>query len=296
MRNEHNSGPDNGLQDTAVSSQQSENTDSKPQTPRNPQPEPDGHACPFSRNSKARCLAWEGSQRPSELKPQERCAVSDFQKKTPQPELPDALRCFAYHHNWHAPGPFTNRIKLRLAFKKPIRSAVNELLARGRDGLAEQIKVDFSKLQEKTRNLDRMCGGRQIDEDDELATLEHTKAHLAESLNDLAAMLDGGVPHRHGGLKYLTGTGEQTNKNNDAVAGLEKTTDGPWMTFRETAKLLGRSKSTVSKWAKKGRFSDNGLQGQKRRLSKASVLLVKRDIEERDRKKDDDEWHDKYAP
>ena len=78
-----------------------------------------------------------------------------------------------------------------------------------------------------------------------------------------------------------------------AVSDLEKNeevpTNGPWMTFRETAKLLGRSKSTVSKWANKGRFSDNGLKGQKRRLSKASVLLIKREIEKEDARKDEAE-------
>ncbi len=201
----------------------------------------------------------------------------------PEP-LPLQLRQFARNHNWHEPDIITNRLKLRRAFKKPIRAAVNEFMGTGKVTLALQIKAEFARLLENTRRLDRLCVKR-IDEDDELVMLEHTKAHLTESLNDLAAMLEGSQR-----------PGELNPQERDAVSDLDKATEGPWMTFAETAKLLGKSKSTVSKWAKKGRFSDNGLQGQKRRLSKASVLLVKRDIEERDRKKDDDEWHDKYAP
>ena len=113
MRNEHISGPDNGLQDTAASSQQAENTNSNPPKPPT---EPDGHVCPVSRNCKARCLAWNAGG------------------------LTPALRCFAEHHDWHAPGPFTNRIKLRLAFKKPIRAAVNEFMGTGKVTLALQIR------------------------------------------------------------------------------------------------------------------------------------------------------------
>ena len=204
--------------------------------------------------------------------------ISDPRGPQDPPEpLPLQLRQFAQNHNWHEPDIITNRRKLRRAFKKPIRAAVNEFMGTGKVTLALQIKADFARLLENTRALDRLCVKR-IDEDDELVMLEHTKAHLADSLNDLATMLEGSQR-----------PGELNPQERGAVSGLEKTTDGPWMTFAETAKLLGRSKSTVSKWAKKGRFSDNGLKGQKRRLSKASVLLVKREIEEKDDKDDDDD-------
>jgi excisionase family DNA binding protein len=202
----------------------------------------------------------------------------------PQVPLTLQLRQFARTHNWHEPDIITNRLKLRRAFAKPIRAAVNDLVADRRDALALQIKAEFARLLENTRALDRLCVKR-IDEDDELVMLEHTKAHLAESLCDLAVMLDGGQEGAQG----------DTQRSLDPGSMSGMTAQEPWMTFAETAKLLGKSKSTVSKWAKKGRFSDNGLKGQKRRLSKASVLLVKREIEENDRKKDDDEWHDQYG-
>lgn len=242
MRNEHISGPDNGLQDTAASSQQSENTDSGSQPPPNPSTEPDGHVCPVSRNCKARCLAWNAGG------------------------LTPALRCFAEHHDWHAPGPFTNRIKLRLAFKKPIRAAVNEFMGTGKVTLALQIKADFARLLENTRALDRLCVKR-IDEDDELVMLEHTKAHLAESLCDLAAMLEVG--------------------NHPPESTPEPPTE--WITAVEAGGILGRHPGTVRRWARGGKIRDNGKKGQHRRVSKIEILLIKQAAEEKDRQKDLDD-------
>jgi excisionase family DNA binding protein len=53
-----------------------------------------------------------------------------------------------------------------------------------------------------------------------------------------------------------------------------------YITFSEAAAILGVTRGTVSKWSKKGRFTDNGLKGQKRRLSKVCVLLVKQEIDD----------------
>ena len=89
MRAEHNSGPENGPQKSVT-------TDL---IPRNSQTEPDGHACPINRNSNARCRAWEVGG------------------------LIPALRCFAEHHNWHEPGPLTNRLKLRALFDQEADSS-----------------------------------------------------------------------------------------------------------------------------------------------------------------------------
>ena len=237
MRNEHN-----GSHRPGDHKDPTDYTDHTDLIPRKTQPEPDGHACPFSRNSKARCLAWEAGG------------------------LTPALRCFAEHHDWHAPGPFTNRIKLRLAFKKPIRAAVNEFMGTGKVTLALQIKAEFARLLENTRALDRLCVKR-IDEDDELVMLEHTKAHLAESLCDLASMLDGG--------------------NHSP----ESTPDPPteWITAVEAGGILGRHPGTVRRWAREGKIRDNGKIGQHRRVSKMEILLIKQAAEEKDRQKDLDD-------
>jgi hypothetical protein len=242
------------------------------------------------------------SQRPSESNPQERKAVSGFRKKSNSQDfttitrgtgaigphecqlvrnsknpcaafkaggLPEALRCFARHHDWHEPGPITNRLKVWLAFKKPVHAAANKLLFDRRDGLSEQIRAEFKRILEMCRPLDDLCG-RRIDEVDELGALEHTKATLAERMSDLAELIEGSqVPHRHGGLNP---------QKRDAVSDLEKSDS--YITFSEAAAILGVTRGTVSKWSKKGRFTDNGLKGQKRRLSKVCVLLVKQEIDD----------------
>jgi excisionase family DNA binding protein len=238
MRHEHNSGPDNGS-----------HSNIPPQTPRT---DLDGHACPVSRNNRGRCRAWE-------------CLTGTGDQK--QNELNEALRCFAQHHNWHDPGHITNKLKLRLAFAKPIRTTVNEFLADRRDGLAEQIRGDFARLQEAIHAIDRMCGKR-CDEEDELGRLEHTKAQLERSILELADLIESGVPHRHGGLNP---------QERVAVAGLEeKTAKTEWITYQEAAKLLFVDKSTVSRWVQRGILESNGKKGRRRRVSKGSVLIKER--------------------
>ena len=261
MHSKDNSGPGNGPHDTAVRIQNSDFTDFTPPTTRNSQPEPDGHACPITRNSRARCLAWKAGG------------------------LPAALRCFALHHNWHEPGPIANPLKLRLAFKKPIRAAVNELLADRRDGLAAKIETTFFNLQEKIQSLDRMCVKR-CSEEDELLTLEHTKAHLAESLGDLADLIDSSqvsaVSGQKAGRKIVDIPQEEPLRATPSPLRGTPPLHGEsesWVTYGEAATLLGVSKSTVSKWAKKGHFADNGQNGQKRRLGRVSVLMFRDDLE-----------------
>lgn len=62
-----------------------------------------------------------------------------------------------------------------------------------------------------------------------------------------------------------------------------------WITFSEASNLLVVAKSTVSKWADKGKFTDNEQTGRNRRLLKSSVLMVKQDIEDEDIKRDAEE-------
>jgi hypothetical protein len=65
-----------------------------------------------------------------------------------------------------------------------------------------------------------------------------------------------------------------------------KLTGDSFITFAEAAEIIGVAKGTISKWVKKGWFQDNGQKGQKRRLLKSSVLLVKQKIEDADLKRD----------
>jgi hypothetical protein len=215
---------------------------------------PDLHICPLTRCCRAQCLAWKNGS------------------------LPAALRWFAKHHNWHEPAYLGNQLKLRLVFREPVLAATHQLLAKGRDGLAERVWEDFKRLRKMIKPLDN-TGIRQIIDEDELETLEHTKATAARRMNELADLIE---------------SGDQPRKPQIAQKMSKEDSKTEWMTFGKTAKLLGVSISTVSKWAQKGRFTDNGIKGQKRRLSTASVLLIKQDIEDEYRKKGDDEWHDEF--
>ena len=256
MHSKDNSGPGNGSHDTAVSSQNSDFTDFTPPTTRNSQTEPDGHACPITRNSRARCLAWKAGG------------------------LPAALRCFALHHNWHEPGHIANPLKLRLAFKKPIRAAVNELLADRRDGLAAKIETTFFNLQEKIQSLDRLCVKR-CSEEDELLTLEHTKAHLAESLGDLADLIESTQRSEVSSQKSAR---KIRPEGHLAFAGEEQ-----WITYKEAARLLWADKSTVSRWVQRGILKSNGKNGRARRVDKSSVLMKRQqDDDEATRREDSD--------
>ena len=135
-----------------------------------------------------------------------------------------------------------------------------------------------SSLRKMIKPLDN-TGVRQIIDEDELESLEHTKATAVRRMNELADLIE---------------SGDRARKPQKPQKMPKEDSKTKWVTFGETAKLLGISKSTVSKWANKGRFADNGIKGQKKRLSKASVLLVKQEIEDEYRKKGDDEWHDEF--
>ena len=80
-------------------------------------------------------------------------------------------------------------MKLRLVFKKPIRSAVNKLLADRLDGLTAKIEDVFGKLQRNAKTLDDLCVNR-INDEDELVMLEHTMAYLDEGLVELAELVE----------------------------------------------------------------------------------------------------------
>ena len=236
MRVRHISSPENGLQHT-------ETTDFSPQTAL---PDPEVHTCPLNRNCRSRCRAWKGSHRPGESKN----------------ELPAALRWFAKHHNWHEPGYLSNRLKLRLVFREPVLAVTHQLLARERDGLAERIRKDFKCLQKMIQPLDD-TGIRQIDDENTLGAMEHTKATVAGRMNELADLIESG------------------QKSARKIVDIAPTADNEqWVTYKEAAGLLGIKKSTVSKWVKKGRLTDNGEKGRKKRLSKNCVLLVKQEIDD----------------
>ena len=59
--------------------------------------------------------------------------------------------------------------------------------------------------------------------------------------------------------------------------------------MKEAAKLLGVCTGTVSRWADKGKLRDNKKKGKGRQVTKSSVLLLKQNREDQDRRKDGEE-------
>jgi excisionase family DNA binding protein len=151
-------------------------------------------------------------------------------------------------------------VKLRLVFKKPIRSAVNTMLIDRLDGLTAKIEGVFSKLQKKAEALDDLCVNR-INDEDKLVMLEHTMAYLDEGLVELAELIE---------------SGDQPRKTQNAQKPHKKDSKTEWITYQEAAELLLVDKSTICRWAQRGILESNGKKGRRRRVSKGSVLIKER--------------------
>ena len=241
---------------------------------------PDPHECPLNHNCRAKCLAWDRSGG---------CLAGARDQKEIKrniSNLPAALWWFKRNHKWYERGRMTNLGKLRVVFRKPVRSAVNKMLADRLDGLTAKIETVFSKLQDNAEALD----GLRINGEDELVTLEHTMAYLDEGLGELADLIESGQ-------KCLASTGNQPPKARSSrkIVDIPPADDGQWITVTAAAKLLNKSPGTISNWATIGKVRDNGKKYHQRRILKADVLLIKQEIEDNDAKKDaDEERRDKW--
>ena len=258
MQVKHISRPENGPQHTVISNGSQRPGEINPQErfavsgfqEKTSQPETEVHTCQLNRNCRSRCRAWKGSDRcltGTGGKTETSCRSGNNN------DLPAALRWFAKHHNWHELSFKTNRLKLELAFEDSVTEAVYQFIADGQGALASLIKDEFGDLMEMVKPLDLMYAER-IDTRHEMMKLWEMKSQVAKSLCGLAAMLENG---------YRTQAKNQQPESNGTGEG-SKT---EWMTYKEAAGLLGIGKSALSKWAKKGRFTDNGKKGRKKRLS-----------------------------
>ena len=269
MRNKHTSGPENGLQKTAV--------------------------------SKQKCLAGAGDQKVTiDLIPRKGSQESEVRNQPS--DLVERLRWWSRHHNWNDPNFVTNWLRIQLAFADMIRTAVNELAADGRDALALLIKTEFAELLETAQSLDRACVKR-INAEYEMVKLEHIEEQLQQALVDLAAVLEGS--QRPGELKpkerdavavlEKQRTGREIVDVAPVVSSKPLRPDGHlplageelWITYAEAAKLLLVDKSTVSRLVERGILESNDRKGKWRRVSKGSVLIKKQqDDDERERRRD----------
>jgi len=193
------------------------------------------------------------------------------------------IRSWAQKNNWYKAHIVSHELWLKRNFGKEIRKKAVALEAAGAAALAGRIEREFCELLDVAGVFDQLCK-RGCTSEKEFAEFERVKQQVRSDAFKLAQV-----------LQTADKKPVRSQKSSRKIVDVPPASDdGQWVTFGETAKLLGISKSTVSKWADKGRFADNGIKGQKRRLSMASVLLVKQEIEDTDRKKDDDKWHDEF--
>lgn len=200
-------------------------------------------------------------------KPQHQPSPSD---NDPVP-LGERLRRWAQEYNWYQTGRFQNALVISRTFAKPIGKAVDDFLSQGCVALAIQIKTDFDLLIELVKRFDNRFH-QKFGEEEEWIACEYLREKIHTTLDGLAARLD------NRDLKTdCPDTPPPAQSSPKSTAAHDK-----WLTFAKAAELLAIGKGTVSKWAKQNRFVDNGLKGQRRRLSKLSVLMVKQEIEDKD--------------
>ncbi len=184
----------------------------------------------------------------------------------------EQLRQWVRNHDWHRLDILTNRLQLYRAFGRLICAAVGGLVTEGRSKLAMQVKTDFAVLLDLVEDYDHLCARRCVDEDD-LVVCEHIQERIYKAVDDLASLLD----HREQDGKDVH---KDVKPQSGEVLNPSSRANEQWVTFAQAADLLAVGKGTVSKWAKLGRFIDNRLTGQARRLSKASVLMVRQEIDD----------------
>ncbi len=218
------------------------------------------------------------SNQQSDLRPQ----ISDIgsqgsESNDPPSDLVGGLRGWAENHDWDELNRYSNEIRLTRVFSKGIRAAVDELMAAGLVLLAMQIKNEFLRLQKAVGELDDSCFWR-IDTEDKCLRFQEKKGQVAESLCDLAAMLESG----------------QKTADIDQTSEISVPDEG-WITVTAAAGLLKKSLGTISTWANIGKVRDNGKKKYQRRILKTDILLIKQEIEDNDVKKDaDEERRDKW--
>lgn len=110
-------------------------------------------------------------------------------------------------------------------------------------------------------------------EEDDLVVCEHIKQRIHKSIDDLVLLLENREPVE-GELAKPTVTSAPSRP---AFPGGDIAEQ--WVTFTQAADIVCVSKATISNWATKGKIRDNGQRGQKRRLLKSDILLVRHERE-----------------
>jgi len=223
----------------------------------------------------------QNEERPARKNKPKKQAGDPDKKSQQQPPLPEGetlvplgerLRQWSRGHDWYQGGHIHNHLALKRGFLKTVSTAVDGFLSHDHVKQAFQVKGDFDALLKLVKRFDK-CFHKGCSEDHELQECEQLQEQIYAAIDDIAALLD------------------NRDLENDSPAVPPAAPAVPfhpdqWVTFSKAAEILSVNKGTVSKWAKQNRFVDNGLNGQRRRLSTLSVLVVKQSLEERDIQKD----------
>lgn len=179
------------------------------------------------------------------------------------------IRQWTKENNWYDTGVLTNEYKFNQEYGKDLKRLTIKLEFQGQNVIAGEIKEILNNLLKKCRKVDETCraGCRN---DDDLEELEFTRDRATSKLDELAELVE----------MVEDAQAETRNRSIDA---------DEWITVAAAVVLLDVGKSTVSRWTDKKIIESNGKSGRDRRLLKSSVLMLKQQIEDGDRRKDDED-------
>lgn len=182
---------------------------------------------------------------------------------------------WAKNNDWYRIETTTNQLRLQLQFGSLIETMARQLEYHNRRKHRRQLFECWDHLLAKCLQVDRVCRAGCRTEDD-LAELEFLRSKAVGAAAELAEVIQVIISSRQ------PENSAQHFENTSQPAA----TKDEWLTTAQAADILGISRGTVSKWAKKGMLTDNGKTAQQKRFSKVSVLLLKDKRESEDLQKD----------
>jgi len=186
------------------------------------------------------------------------------------------IRSWAQKNNWYRTHIVSHKLWLKRNFGKEIRKKAVALEAAGAAALAARIEREFAELLDRAGVFDKLCK-RGCASEDEFAEFERVKQQVRSEAFKLAQVLQTAdkKPPSRARIPITDDQGGRGAKNRPKMP-------EPYITFAKAADLLAVSTGTVSRWAGLGKITDNGKRGQGRKLSKASVLMLKAKREQED--------------
>lgn len=181
-------------------------------------------------------------------------------------DLSEHIRTWVKNNPWYKVDTVTNQLRLEQSFGPHIEMITSSLERQNQYKLRRQVFDCYDQLMAKCRQIDLVCrnGCRSTTE---MLELEFLRSKAFAAATELVEVLELVRPHIE-----MIPKGQDDNKPQDNSGDC-------YITFAQAAEILCVGKSTVSYWADKGKIRDNGQKGQKRRLLKSDILLLKHEHE-----------------